>query len=125
MPGESAEYGTGGGLPRLVAGYAESARLVQDAGDRVGSEVLAAVRVVGVGVGGAPCGDGVPHPFLDQPEPVPEGFHVGGHGSGDGVGSDGVRHGWRSPLRRRRAGAGPRSRGPASPPSGPGSVVSV
>ncbi|TWF90770.1 hypothetical protein FHX80_13186 [Streptomyces brevispora] len=43
------------------------------------------------------------------------------HGFNDGLG--GVCHGWRSP-RRRRAGAGRRSRGPAKP-SGPASLVPV
>ncbi|WP_406483618.1 hypothetical protein [Streptomyces sp. NBC_01615] len=55
------------------------------------------------------------------------GFDVGSSGGIDGRSSGGfggVRHGWRSPRRRRRAGAGPRSRGPAKP-SGPGSLVSV
>ncbi|CAM5735967.1 hypothetical protein SHIRM173S_00536 [Streptomyces hirsutus] len=115
-----------------MRGYVEAARLVQDAGDGVGGEVLAAVRVVGIGVGGATDGHGVPYPFLDQLEPRPQMSHVGGHGFGvdgrtvgHGDGFGGVRHGWRSPLRRRRAGAGPRSRGPAKPPSGPGSVASL
>lgn len=137
-------------MPCLLGGYAEAAGLVQDAGDRLGGEVLAPVRVVGIGVGGATVLHGAPHPLLDQAEPGPElgllGIRRGGGaalapdirpgvvpvrglgtGLGLGLGEDsgfgGVCHGWRSP-RRRRAGAGRRSRGPAKP-SGPASLVPV
>ncbi|GAA3911264.1 hypothetical protein GCM10023084_74200 [Streptomyces lacrimifluminis] len=82
-----------------MRGYAEATRLVQDAGDSLGAEVLAAVRVVGIGISRTPDGHGMPHPRLHQLKPRPQDFHPGGHRIGidghrsaDDIRFNGVRH---------------------------------